>query len=155
MKKKRFTLFKRILKGQFHFSKEFFGKTLTMDDGKKFCVIRDVRIDFNKNHNQTLAVFIVRFKFSGLPLAVNKRMSIFPTPFLMAKSGFLEKIWTVSDDGYFQGIYQWDSKESAESYHQSFIFKMMTKRSKEGTLSYEVIPDMELSEYIDNFILNQ
>ena len=152
MNQEKFILFKRLFRKQIHFSKENIGQIFKMDDGEKFQVIRDIRVDANQNLEKSFAVFIVRFKFSGLPLAVNKRMSIFPTPFLLANPGFIEKIWTVSEDGYFQGIYQWDSKESAESYPQSFIFKMMTKRSKVGTLTFEVIPDTILSEYIERYV---
>jgi hypothetical protein len=123
-----------------------------MEDGKKFQVIRDLKVDPKQKSDKSVALFKVRFKFSGLPLAVNKRLSIFPAPFLMAKPGFRQKIWTVSEDGYFQGIYQWASKEFAETYPQSFIFKIMTKRSAEDTLSYEVIPDTVLSEYIKNLV---
>lgn len=123
-----------------------------MEDGKKFQVIRDLRVDPKVELENTAAVFKVRFKFSGLPLAVNKRLSAFPAPFLMAKPGFRQKIWTVSEDGYFQDIYQWASKEVAETYPDSFIFKLMTKRSAEGTLSYEVIPDTVLPHYVKKLI---
>ena len=145
-------LISRVFNGCVHFSREYFGKTLVMGDGKTFCVIRDIIVDPMHGDDKATAVCVVRFKFSGLPLAVNKRLSFFPAPFLAAKAGFRRKIWTVSDDGYFRGIYQWSSKESAESYPQSFIFKMMVKRSAEGTLSYEIIPDMDLSEFIKNYI---
>jgi hypothetical protein len=123
-----------------------------MEHGKKFQVIRDLKVDQKQSLEKSVAVFKVSFKFSGLPLGVNKRLSMIPAPFLMAKPGFYEKIWTVNEEGYFQGIYQWASKEYAESYPQSFIFKLMTKRAREGTLSYEVIPDMILSQYIKKFI---
>jgi len=144
--------FARIFSGRVHFSKEYAEKILLMEDGKKFQVIRDLKVDPKQKSDKPVAVFKVRFKFSGLPLAVNKRLSIIPAPFLMAKPGFRQKIWTVSEDGYFQGIYQWASKEFAEAYPKSFIYKMMTKRSAEGTLSYEVIPDTVLSEYIKNLV---
>ena len=140
-------LFCRLFSGRIHFSKEHTGKILLMEDGKHFTVIRDLKVD-PKNEEESVAVFKVRFKFSGLPLAVNKRMSAFPAPFLMAKPGFRQKLWTVSDDGYFQGIYQWASEELAESYPDSFIYQLMTKRSAEGTLSIEVFPDTILSEYL-------
>jgi hypothetical protein len=141
-------LFSRLFSGRIHFLKEYAGKILLMEDGKTFQVTRNLKVDPTQNTDKSMAVFKVRFKFSGLPLAVNKRLSIFPAPFLMAKPGFLQKIWTVSGDGYFQGIYQWASKEFAEAYPKSFIYKMMTKRSAQGTLSYEIIPDTELSHYI-------
>ncbi|MFC1724913.1 hypothetical protein ACFL4T_04740 [candidate division KSB1 bacterium] len=143
---------KRSFSGQIHFSKEFSGKVLLMEEGKRFQVFRDLKVVLNQIPDKSAAVFKVRFKFSGLSLAVNKRMSIFPAPFLMAKPGFRQKIWTVTEEGWFQGIYQWASRESAEKYPESFIFKMMIKRSAEGTLSYDVIPDTILSEYIENLI---
>ena len=145
-------LFARLFNGRIHFSKAYAGKTLLMEDGKNFQVIRDLKVNTKQSPEKTAAIFKVRFKFSGLPLGVNKRLSMIPAPFLMAKPGFCEKIWTVSEDGYFQGIYQWATKEFAESYPQSFIFKMMTKRSAEGTLSYEVIPDTVLTHYIKKLI---
>jgi hypothetical protein len=116
-------LFARLFGGRIHFSKEYVGESLFMEDEKKFLVIRDLLVDPRQSPEKSVAVFKVRFQFSGLPLAVNKRLSMFPAPFLMAKLGFREKIWTVSDDGYFQGIYQWASEEFAKAYPRSFIFK--------------------------------
>ena len=142
----------RLNRGRIHFSKEYAGKILMMEDGRKFQIIRDLRVDSINNQEEPVALFIVRFSFSGLPLFINKRLSMIPAPFLMANMGFREKIWAVSKDGYFQGIYQWASKESAESYSDSYIFKVMTKRSAKGTLSYEVIPDTVLSMYIEKLI---
>jgi hypothetical protein len=145
-------LFTRLFSGRVRFSKEYSRKTLLMEDGKKFQVIRDLRIDPKKKMERSAAVFKVHFKFSGLPLFVNKRLSMFPVPFLIAKTGFCEKVWTMNKEGYFQGIYQWESKDYAEEYPGSFIFKMMTKRSAAGTLSYEIIPDTLLSNYVKKLI---
>ncbi len=145
-------LLSRLFRKRIHFSKDYVGKILSMEDGKKFQVIRDLIVDPDIPQNNSVSVFKVRFKFSGLPLAVNKLLSMFPTPFLIANPGFLEKIWTVSEDGYFQGIYQWNSVEYAETYPQSFIFRMMTKRSAEGTLDYKIFSNTSLSHYIKKFI---
>ena len=147
-------LLTRLFSGHIHFSKKYVGKFLLMEDGKKFRVIRELKVDPKKSLEKSAAVFNVRFKFSGLPLRVNKRLSMIPAPFLMAKPGFHEKIWSVSEDGYFQGIYQWASQEFAETYPDSFIFKMMTKRSAEDTLSYYIIPNMLLSEYVEGLLIN-
>lgn len=160
MNQKNFTFFKalkllftRLLNRRIHFSNEYIGKILLMDDGKKFQVIRDLKVDVKQSQKKSAAVFKVRFKFSGLPLYVNKRLSMFPTPFLIAKLNFIQKIWCVSEDGCFQGIYQWASEECAESYPQSFIFKMMVKRSAENTLSYEIIPNQHLLEFVQNSLI--
>ena len=146
------TLFARLLNGRIHFTKEFAGRFLMMEDGKSFQIIRDLKVDPKEELEKSVAVFKVCFKFSGLPLAVNKHLSMFPTPFLIAKSGFLEKIWTFNEGGYFQGIYQFASNEDAEAYPDSFIFKLMTKRSAEGTLSYAVISETVLSDYVKKLI---
>jgi hypothetical protein len=142
----------RLSSERVHFSKTYLGKILLMEDGKKFQVIRDLKVDPKETPEESVAVFTVRFKFSGLPLCVNKRLSMFPAPFLIALPGFRRKIWTITEDGYFQGIYQWARKEFAEMYQGSFIFKLMTKRSAENTLSCEVIPNMLLIEYVENLI---
>ena len=126
-----------------------------MEDGKRFQVVRDLIVDFKQNQEKSVAVFIVRFRFSGLPLRVNKRLSMAPAPFLIAKPGFRRKIWTVTEEGHFQGIYQWASEEFAEKYPQSFIFKLMIKRSAEGTLSSEVIPNTLLSEYVESLLIKK
>ena len=145
-------LFGRVLSRTVHFSRENIDRVLLADDGKEFKIIRDLSVDPGRHQDISPAVFVVRFKFSGLPLAVNKHLSMIPVPFLVAMPEFRWKIWAVSDDRYFQGVYQWASKESAESYPQSFIFKMMTKRAKMETVSYEIIPDMYLKDYIDCLI---
>jgi len=94
-------LFSRLFSGRIHFLKEYAGKILLMKDGKKFQVIRNLKVDPTQMSDKPVAVFKVLFKFSGLSLAANKRLSIFPAPFLMAKPGFRQKIWAVSEDGYF------------------------------------------------------
>ena len=126
-----------------------------MGDGQQFQVIRHLKVDPKKGQEKSVAVFKVRFKFSGLSLRVNKRLSLIPAPFLMSKPGFRQKIWTVTEGGYFQGIYEWASEEFAEKYPKSFIFKLMTKRSAEGTLFFEVIPYTFLSEYVESLLIKK
>jgi len=146
------TLFSNLIRGKVHFPKEYVGKIFTMEDGQEFKAFKHQIVDPEKVTNTSFVVFKVGFKFSKLTLQINKRLSLFPTPFLIAQPGFRQKIWMINDNGFFQGIYEWESKEFAESYPQSFIFKMMTKRSAEGTLSYEVIPDRVLSNYVKKLI---
>jgi hypothetical protein len=138
-----------LFHGRIHFPKKYFGKAITSEIGQTFIVFRHLTVDSPKDQEDSTAVFKVQFKFARFPLFINKRLSLFPTPFLIARTGFRQKIWMISNDGYFQGIYQWASKESAEAYPQSFIFRKMTKRAAPDTLSYEIIPDTRLSEYID------
>ena len=67
----------------------------------------------------------------------------------MGMEGFIEKDWTINEEtNEFQGIYQWSSKETAQRYPETFIFKLMTKRAAPGTVSYEVISETVLTEYL-------
>lgn len=144
------TFLLNVFSGRVHFPEKHIGEHLTMEDGKKFIVFRRLKISDKNNNKYGFTIFKVRFKFKNLKLGVNKRLSMIPAPFLMGMKGFREKYWTFNENtGYFQGIYQWESKEFAEKYPNSFIFKLMTKRSAKGTLSYEIIPDTDLSKYVE------
>ena len=139
-----------VLCGRVHFPEEYIGKNLKMEDGKKFTVLRRLQVEGRNNNADGYSVFKVRFKFKSFKFETNKRLSMIPAPFLMGIKGFREKYWTFNEEtDYFQGIYQWESKETAEKYPNSFIFKLMTKRSAQGTLFFEVIPNTDLSKYIE------
>ena len=143
------TLVFNVLSGRVHFPEEYVGKNLKMEDGKTFTVLRRLQVKGENNDTNGYAVFKVRFKFKSLKFETNKRLSMIPAPFLMGMGGFCEKYWTFNEDtGYFQGIYQWESKEIAEKYPDSFIYKLMTKRAAPGSLSYEIIPNTDISKYI-------
>jgi hypothetical protein len=141
--------FENLLLGKVHFPEELVGTELTMEDGLKFSVFRRLKVTSNDNNPESPAVFKVRFKFKNLGISTNKRLSIIPAPFLVGMDGFLEKDWTINDEtNEFQGIYQWSSTEAAERYPDTFIFKLMTKRAVPGTVSYEILPNTDLSGYL-------
>ena len=138
-----------VLRGSIHFPEEYVGDVLTMEDGQKFTVFRRLKVDGQGENHDNQAVFKVRFKFKNLSTGANKRLSIIPAPFLMGMKGFREKDWTINENtNDFQGIYQWSTKETAERYPDTFIFRLMTKRAAPGTVSYEILPDTDLSEYL-------
>ena len=138
-----------VFSGRVQFPEAHVGENLKMEDGKKFTVLRRLKVERENDSAKEYAVFKVRFKFKSLTLKTNKQLSMIPAPFLMGMEGFREKYWTFDEQAdYFQGIYQWESKEIAEKYPDSFIFKLMTKRAAPGTLSYEIIPNTDLSNYI-------
>jgi hypothetical protein len=144
-----------LLRGYVHFPKEYVGEVLTMEDGKMFTVFRRLKVDGKGYNPDDLAVFKVRFKFKNLSTGANKRLSIIPAPFLMGMTGFREKNWTINENtNDFQGIYQWTSREMAERYPDTFIFKLMTKRAAPGTVSYEIIPNTDLLEYLSTIRVN-
>ena len=149
------TTLSNLLTGQVHFSDEYIGQMLTMDDSMKFTVFRDLRVGEKVDDKEKPAVFVVRFKFRNLGIEANKRLSLIPAPFLMGMEGFREKVWTVNEESMtFQGIYQWSSKEDAERYPESYIFGRMTKRAAPGTVKYEIIPEMDMPRYIKSHIEN-
>ena len=138
-----------LLRGYVHFPKEYIGDVLKMEDGQMFTVFRRLKVDGKEDNHDDLAVFKVKFKFKNLSTGANKRLSIIPAPFLMGMKGFREKNWTINENtNDFQGIYQWSSREMAERYPDTFIYKLMTKRAAPGTVSYEIIPNTDLSEYL-------
>lgn len=138
-----------LLRGNVHFPEEYVNDVLTMEDGQRFTVFRRLTVDGNEEGQATPAVFKVRFRFNNLSIEANKRLSIIPAPFLMGMEGFLEKDWTINEaTNEFQGIYQWSSTEAAENYPDSLIFKLMTKRAAPGTVTYETMPNTDLSAYL-------
>ncbi|MBW1849359.1 MAG: hypothetical protein JRJ27_20045 [Deltaproteobacteria bacterium] len=143
------TFIGNTVSGRVHFPKEYVDKTLVMENGQKFTIFRTLTVNSKTPGTTGFAVFKVRFKFSGLKPEDNKRLSMIPVPFLVGMKGFRAKYWMINEDtGYFQGVYQWTSKEIAENYPDSFIFQLMTKRAASGTVSYEVLPDTDISDYI-------
>ncbi len=138
-----------LLSGRVHFPDEDIGKVIEIIDGQNFTIFRRLQVDGKiRNHNDK-TIFKVKFRFKNLSLETNKRLSIIPTPFLIGMKDFREKIWTINDKtNEFQGIYQWSSKEAAERYPQTFIFKLMTKRSAPGSVSYEIIPNTDIAVFI-------
>jgi hypothetical protein len=144
-----------IFSGRVHFPGKYIGQNLTMEDGKQYVVFRRLQISDKHHTDSDLSVFKVQFRFKNLKPSINKRLSMIPAPFLIGMKGFREKYWTFNEkSGFFQGIYQWESRELAESYPNSFIYKLMTKRSAKGTLSYEIMPKTDLSQYIEKLSLD-
>ena len=138
-----------LLRGYVHFPKEYVGDVLTMEDGQMFRVYRRLKVDGKGDNHDDLAVFKVKFKFKNLSTGANKRLSIIPAPFLMGMKGFREKIWIINEStNDFQGIYQWSSKEAAATSSGSTTCRRMTKRAAPGTVSYDIIPNTDLSEYL-------
>jgi len=138
---------KDIIAGKIRFPKEYLGKELVIEDGKKFTVFRHIVVNKN-NHRQEAVVLKVRFRLANMSAGTNRIFSLFPIPFFIGLPGFLEKLWTISEDHKTcQGIYQWESKETAEKYGHSFAMKFMARRSIPGSVAYKIIPNMPINEY--------
>ena len=144
-----------VLGRRIHFSQEYIGKTLNMDDGQRFTIFRHVTLDTAKGHSEeTPAVFIVRFKFAKLSQQANRIASFIPIPLIVGAPGFRDKIWMVNEEtGYWQGVYQWESEQAVEEYQNSFVLGMMNKRSIQETLSYTIFPNTRLSEFMEKHVI--
>jgi hypothetical protein len=64
--------------------------------------------------------------------------------------GFDVKIYGVNKrNGYWQGMYQWQSKQVLEEYKRSFVFRMMNKRAIKSTLRTMELENQNLTDFIN------
>ena len=55
--------------------------------------------------------------------------------------------------GCWQGIYQWKNVYVIEKYKKSFVLGMMNKRAVAQSISYDIIKDRNIDDYIQSRIL--
>lgn len=136
-----------------HFPKKYAGKSVIMTDGQQFKIFRHVAMSTQLN-GENPAVFRVKFHLVNMSPERNIRYSLIPMLFILGLPGFRAKFWTLNEsNGDFQGIYQWDTFEDAKNYANSFALNFMTSRSVPGSVSYEIIPDKSLEEYVESLRL--
>jgi hypothetical protein len=124
------------LRGRVHFPKDSVGE-LHPGPGEDFIVLRKMVLD--PGARSPGALFSVQFRFTRFSVALNKRLSLIPAPFIAAQPGFRSKTWMFGrETGMFQGIYEWDTVEDAEAYWTSFPMRLMKKRGLPGSVSYEI-----------------
>ncbi len=137
-----------LLGRKIHLPKNKIGKTVITENMQEFSIFREITID-KKTENPT--VFRVKFLLSGMKPKNNIRFSWIPVPFFIGLPGFQAKVWTLNyKNNYFQGIYQWENQEYTEKYSKSFAYKFMSRRSVPGTVSFEIIPNTTLKEYLNS-----
>jgi len=100
------------------------------------------------------AILIVRFKFEKFSHQINKLLSNIPILLIAGFPGFKDKLWMIDEkSGFWQGIYLWENKEAIEEYKHSFALRIMNKRAKSDTISYKIVNDINLDEFIKCKIL--
>ena len=125
------------------------GTSVRMEDGENFTIFRHISTHPLKE-NQTTTVFIVRFKFARLSHKANKIVSIIPMLLITGFPGFDTKMYAVNiENGFWQGMYQWKTKEYLEDYKKSFVYYMMNKRAISESLSSMDIEGQKLIDFID------
>ncbi|WP_167619485.1 hypothetical protein [Maribellus sediminis] len=119
----------RLLAGKLKLSKQYLKDTVKMEDGQEFIIFRHIT-DYPVKNIEQAVTFIVRFKFARLSHNANRFASIIPMLLITGFPGFQTKMYAVNkNNGYWQGMYQWESMENLEEYKNSFVFKVMNKRA--------------------------
>ena len=125
----------RLITGRLLLSGRFVGEIIRMEEHAYFQVFRHIA-DRRKTFNSTHTVFVVSFKFARLSHKANKLASIIPMLLITGFPGFVKKIYAVNHEtGYWQGMYQWESRECLEEYKKSLVFKVMNKRAIPGSVT--------------------
>jgi hypothetical protein len=69
---------------------------------------------------------------------------------------FRDKIWMIDHEtDYWQGVYQFRNAEAIEQYKKSFVLSVMNKRAIRETLSYHMIQDKNLDDYIRSLLVDE
>lgn len=133
-----------FISGRVHFKKTDVGATIVMSDGIEFKIFRSVTIKkFINKDKKPNGLFIVRFT-PTMDIGKNINLSKILMLVFMGFKGFRSKFWCVNEkSGMCQGVYEWDTLEDAEHYSKSIAVKNMTKRSKPGTVAYNVLDNIE------------
>ena len=140
----------RLIKGRLRLSKASIGQILRMEDGEIYQVFRHIRMRPEKEVTFPIT-FIVRFKFSRLSHRANKITSIIPMFMISGYPGFQMKIYAVNKgNGYWTGMYQWESVNALEEYKRSFVFRMMNRRAIDETVTTLELPDHRLQDFIED-----
>lgn len=139
----------KLLTGSLRMSKEYLGDEVKKEDGNVFRVFRNI-----KNHKQVSSpdacVFVVRFRFARLSHNANRVASLIPMLMIAGFPGFIQKLYAVNqENGHWQGMYEWKSSKHLEAYRLSFVYRMMKKRSLQGTLQSQTISKYHLSDFME------
>ena len=127
------------LRGRIHFPKGCVGDVEHGED-EDFVVFRKVMLEpLRDQPEKPGAIFVVRFRFARFTPRTNRFLSLIPIPFIVAQPGFRSKTWMIGKKtGEFQGVYEWERVEDAESYWTSFPMKLMKRRAVPETLRHEI-----------------
>ena len=140
--------FTRLFTGKLVFSHSFVGRTILTDQGEGFTVFRHVKTT-DHAASRPGTVLLIRFKFNSLPDALNRFISRFPMLLITGFPGFRVKLYAVNrENGYWMGLYEWETPGALEAYRKSFVLGMMNKRAAADSVRYNVLPDTNIEEYM-------
>lgn len=139
----------RVLIGRLKYSNEYVGITLKMENGEAYRIFRHIR-SVPQTDDEQGSVFIVNFKFARLSQTANRFVSQVPMLLITGFPGFRVKMYAVNqENGYWLGIYQWESKHALDAYKQSLVLRLMNSRAIDGTVTYHELDHCRLTDYIE------
>lgn len=143
-----------MLTGKLRFLNQNIGYDIKMEDDKEFNIFRQI-VKHPIRNSEDVVTFIVQFKFSRLSHKANCIASIIPMLMITGYPGFQSKAYAVCyANGYWQGMYQWQSSKHLHDYLNSFVYKMMNKRAISSSIESREYKNMKFSEYIRSKQLN-
>jgi len=141
-----------LIISKLQFPSNYINKIVHTDDGKEFTIFRHMRSK-SSGQPEVGSIFIVRFKFKKFSHNTNIRLSRIPIPLIAGFPGFRDKLWMIDwNTDYWQGIYQWKNLEAIEDYKKSFVLGIMNKRAIDKSISYHIIKDTNIDDYLKSRI---
>ena len=142
-----------LFTSKLQFPSNYNNQIVRMDNGKEFRIFRHMHLK-SSGQSENPSIFIVRFRFKKFSHNTNIRLSRIPIPLIAGFPGFRDKLWMIDwNTDYWQGIYQWKNIEAIENYKKSFVLGMMNKRAIDKSISYEIIKDEKIDDYLQSRIL--
>jgi hypothetical protein len=139
----------RLIMGRLKYSSDYIGTSVKMDNGEVYQIFRHVK-SVTKSHDEHGSGFIVNFKFARLSHNANRFVSQLPMLLITGFPGFRVKMYAVNkENGYWLGIYQWESKQALDAYKQSIVLRIMNSRARDGSVTYHELDDYRLTNYIE------
>jgi hypothetical protein len=139
-----------LIISKLQFPPNYNNKVVRAEDGKEFTIFRHMHLK-SSSQQEAESIFIVRFKFKKFSHNTNIRLSRIPILLIAGFPGFRDKLWMIDwKTDYWQGIYQWKNLEAIENYKKSFVLGMMNKRAINKSISYEIIKNKNIDDYLKN-----
>ena len=92
--------------------------------------------------------FRLRVIDGGIGHALFRWESLLNTPLFVGFPGFVSKLWIAHDsNGYFRGLYEWDSAALAEDY-VGVLWWVLVLVSVPGSIHYRILSGLRRDEYV-------
>jgi len=142
-----------LLTAKLKFPSNYNNKVVRAEDGKEFTIFRHMCLKPRSRATEG-SIFIVRFKFKKFSHSTNLRLSRIPILLIAGFPGFRDKLWMIDwETDCWQGIYQWENVEAIENYKKSFVLGMMNKRAIDNSISYNIIKDKNIDDYLNSKLI--